>query len=376
MKFLVGINKPWFHYGRDLSGSEFGGTNLWYWPHTAQLPNLKGLVVRDDNPLGGQLTLEELQAAFSGLKGLDVVRFWLHEQFEGLSFSPAGDYRITGLKGEFITNLKALMDVAHSNGLKVYLTLFNGWDGEFDERFSGPVNRREIYRQWSITKKKILRQLIKDPSDYARKALAPILDAVKNHPALFAIDLCNEPEGLLTFDSGTLDTVSDPFAVNRFIGYLADFVKGWAPGVKVSVGAMTKILSEHYAKTTKIDFGDFHTYSMDGVIQPYFKEDYGGKPCIIGECGHKSLTETDAAAQDRRILYCLPTVRVQVATAQQKGYAGILAWPIEGEGSLLASQNTSMNRWLADFARRNLDVAPVKPKPWDPWNFLFGWIQR
>lgn len=365
---MVGLNRPWVHYGNDLGGSEYSGSNLWHWPHTDPIPSMRGLTERDPLPPVGKLTSRDVDRLILDMKGVDVVRIWLHEQFEGLMFDSSETYRIVGAYADFNRKLREILNACERHGVKVYLTLFNAWDGEYEENYSGPAGRHDVYRQFINTKKKILRELIARPGHYMDSVLAPMLKAVKGSPALYGIDICNEPEGFYALDVGMLSTVASKAATDQFITIMANFIKARAPEVQVSVGCMTKPLAEQYARTTKIDFADYHIYSDTGKVSTYYKEDFNGKPCIIGECGFSVRPGQDAVRKVRGF----PVAKAIVAGAYLAGYAGALTWPIEGNVSL-EMENRALEDWVKEYASYNQQIRPAKPRPFDPWKFFLNW---
>ncbi|MGH2612235.1 MAG: hypothetical protein ACRDFB_04195 [Rhabdochlamydiaceae bacterium] len=113
--------------------------------------------------------------------------------------------------------------------------------------------------------------------------LVPLLDAIKNKPAVFAIDIMNEPESM------TEKNLISPQQLKNFIESVSQTIKPY--GIKISVGCMRKNIAMSLS-STPMCFSDIHTYNDPRIpnstvqLDPYNASDYSGKFCVLGECGY------------------------------------------------------------------------------------------
>lgn len=315
-KFLVGVNQPWFagQYDHDLGPNQFTG--------------YKPLIPGNPKPVDD---------FFQTAKGLDVVRLWLFEGLEGLRFT---DNRKATIDPQFFQSLRMILDKAQTCGVKMYLCLLDAWT---------PHHRPQ-------TIPALLNLLRED------NFLYELVQGVRNHPALYGIDLMNEPDGLIDKRVTTWPVLLSS------LSHWAEICK--VLGVRASIGWMRQENAMKYSDLP-VDFCDFHIYNDFGTIPPYYREDYGGKPCIIGECGYPQR-KVPLDIQRRRA-NGLRTAINMTTQALAGGYAGVLPWPLEGSIEL-DIENTVMRSWLCQYSGFNYQVRPARPKPMNIWNFLFRWL--
>lgn len=325
-KFFVGINLGWFEdkYGYDLGRSEFSSVPLWTYPPTAPITmNLGVPNIPQDKPYLSQHP-EAIENYFSKVNGVDIVRLWLFEQLEGLVFTKDGNNNLSGVDPEFINNLLAVLDSANNHNIKLYLALFNSWDTKDDQPSGLDPSRIPKYQELFSARKQIILKIMQDPSDFCNNVIVPLANAIKDKPALFAIDIMNEPEGITEANMITLQQLK--IFVEKVVQTISPY------GIKVSVGCLRKNISMSFSSF--VDFADFHAYNNPNVPPPnspvtlgaqsrigtYSPSDFTSKACILGECGyHPSSSPYDINQETA-------TLQDFLQSANSSGYAGALAW--------------------------------------------------
>lgn len=322
-KFFVGINLGWFEnsYGYDLGHSEFSDSPLWTYPYTVPITTD---LSKPNIPPGAPYLTQNAGAAdqyFVKISGLDIVRLWLFEQLEGLVFTKDGNNNLSGLEQTFIGNLSSFLDSANSHNIKVYLALLNSWDTNESQPGGLDPSRVGKYQELFLARKQIIIKIIQNPNDFCSKILIPLLDAIKGKPAVFAIDIINEPESMT--ESGLIS----PQELRSFVEAVATTIKPY--GIKVSVGDMRKSIAMSLSSTT-IDFSDTHAYNNPQIanspaqLDAYGAADFSGKSCIVGECGYHPQSNPYEANQE------VPILHIFLESANTLGYAGALAWRYQG----------------------------------------------
>lgn len=156
-KWLNGINMPWIDFGKD-----FGADS--------------------DSDKAIADALRKFSEA-----GVNSVRFWIHcdGRANPLFDQPGG--RVTGLPDGFLDDFEAMLDAAARNDILVMPALwsFDMVKNRVDE--AGPHAGVQV------------KLLLEDDylESYIEKALIPLLKRCDGHPALFAWEICNEPEWMV-----------------------------------------------------------------------------------------------------------------------------------------------------------------------------------
>ena len=132
-----------------------------------------------------------------------------------------------------------------------------------------------------------MKSIVESPSDFISNVLAPLVSSIAGHPAVYAIDVMNEPEGMIS-DTHVVSTAS-------MRNYVSSCCQAIRPHFKASVGCMKSYTVRSYSDLP-VDFSDFHSCAKTASLFSYDSSGYGGKPCIVGECGY-AVTKTNSAAR-------------------------------------------------------------------------------
>ncbi len=234
-RFIVGINNAWFGgcYDHDLGYNQFSISRL----YRPAIPDPSAIDSNPDMPYISK-NPADLPNFFKNIqtqqKNLKLVRVWLFERFEGLVYDDNND--IAGLDNTLQQNIISLLDAAGQNGIKIYFCLFDPW-GIYDSNIPTGLpstTKPEDYLALQATWKTLANKLIKDNAtlnSFFNNALKPLLESIGAHPALFAIDLMNEPEGFVKNDT----SISFP-DIQNYVALCANFIHGYNSSLKVSCG--------------------------------------------------------------------------------------------------------------------------------------------
>ena len=300
-EFLVGLNKPCFggQYDHDLGNNQF---SKWQ-PY---LPN----------------NLDLVRSYFGEVQGIDIVRIWLFEGMEGLVFDHNNE--VVSIERTFLESLKTILDWAAQSNIRTYLCLFDAWSAKHRPATVNAMG------------------LIIHGARFINNILTRLCDFLSNYAAtIFAIDLINEPEGLIECNVTTRNELA--IALNKWCNYLHN---QHHHNFKCSVGWMREENASKYSYLD-VDFCDFHIYNKSGEIPYYDDNDFGKKRCIIGECGYPVVDDSPRQLALRRD-YGVWTAKKMVIEARNKSYDGILPWPIDGPQ--MDEANRQLNSTVAQLA--------------------------
>ncbi|MEX0764013.1 MAG: CFI-box-CTERM domain-containing protein [Nitrosopumilaceae archaeon] len=251
-------------------------------------------------------------------KNVNMIRVWAFERFEGLRFD--NDCYVTGVDAEFLYNLSMIFEMAKSFGIKVYLCLLDSWSIYDDPPLDIIQNgKQEYYLQLQNTWKKIVRMLVKDSvarQKFFDSAIHTLLGKSSLNQNLFAIDIMNEPEGLIQKDPEI--NLTD---VKNFIKESANYIHSVNSSIMVSCGFQRFSTVNDIAKeiVNDLNFFDFHEYNHDGNVFDNSITLTTAKPCIIGECGYPVGDSNDSIK--------VPFVIEKFfKNANSKGFAGCTTW--------------------------------------------------
>jgi hypothetical protein len=313
--FLVGLNKPCFggQYDHDLGNNQF---SKW----EPYLPN----------------NLDLVRSFFGEVQGIDIIRIWLFEGMEGLIFDHNNE--VVSIERTFVESLKTLLDYAAQSNIRTYLCLFDAWAAKHRP---ATVNAMGLI----IHGTRFINILTK------------LCDVLSNHAAtVFAIDLMNEPEGLIKYNVTTQNELAP--ALNKWCNHLHNYYHH-NHDFKCSVGWMRKENASRYSYLD-VDFCDFHIYNKSGEVPYYDDNDFEKKRCIIGECGYPVVDDSPrqlALRRDRSVW----TAKKMVIDARNKSYYGILPWPIDGPQ--MHEANRQLNSTVVQLAMQLKSRATHSNKP-------------
>lgn len=323
-----------------MGRSQFSGAELWHWPYTD--PVTFDFTKPDPNPPAPLLSQQPalIEQYFQLVQGVDITRIWLFEKLEGLRFDQ--NKKVIGIDAELLANLHAVLDSAQNHGVKVYLCLFDSWVVKRQPPQNLPAARLPKYDEWYTTVKGIMKSIVESPSDFVTNALTPLVNSIATHPAVHAIDVMNEPEGM------TADT---PVVSNQSMkNYVSACCQVIRPRLQASIGCQKSATAKSYSSLA-VDFVDFHSYSSSASLSSYRSAGYGGKSCIVGECGYPG-DDANRAAREVQV------AEDYVQEALRRGYSTCLVWNRDFTSD---ANNASIVQWLAQFAAANNQVVPEQP---------------
>lgn len=204
-QFINGINIAWVNYGRDI-GRESNGTV--YHPDMTAFSNIMNQVAN---------------------AGGDVIRWWFHTNGSTNPVFDNNDDFVAPNPSFFATDLIAILDLAASKGLKIQICLWS-----FD-MLKGS--------QWNVNSARNKKILTQDAylQAYLDNALLPLVNAVGNHPGLFAWEIFNEPEGMTLQYAAHWPDFTDRVTMTNIqwmINKTTAAIKTAQPNVKVTNGAL------------------------------------------------------------------------------------------------------------------------------------------
>ena len=253
--WMCGANTPWDNW------NDFGGSydSAWWNTHFSQF----------------------------NTNGLNSTRVWITCSGEvGINIDTAG--YVSGATAAHWADLDDYFSKANANGVYVMATLIS-----FDH-FKNTYTTYQRWRNWINSDANI--------DSYINNYLIPFVNRYKDNPALWSIDLTNEPEWATTDEGGTIAWArfqtfwakaakaihdNSPILVTVGMGiikYNSD--NAGMSGNKVSDAALQARLNDPAAK---LDYYSPHWYSwMDPywTILMYTTPAYYGintKPCVVGE---------------------------------------------------------------------------------------------
>ena len=299
-KFEVGINIPALNneYGHDLGFNQFSGRQFWdesWHDFDFTRPDEKSTEFSPWINWQGDNLQKSLQK-FAGK--VDLLRLWVFEQHEGLKFTyndSDNSNTVTGIDEEqFLPNIEKVLDKARDYNMKVYLCLTDGW--VVNNTYTPPRYEGEMlvkYRELQETRRSIMKNIVENPPNFIRNALTPLINSIKDHPSLYAIDMMNEPEAM--YDPSCFPVVSADSMKSFLIECSRAIKRSSNNKIAVSTGIMKfgSIMEYHVSlPSSTLDFYDCHIYSSDKdnvrkALSSYQKLALANKKKILGELGYK-----------------------------------------------------------------------------------------
>lgn len=306
-----------FHYGQAVT---LAGANL-AWSDNSRFSSDfgagDGFGNADTNLIGFQAKFDEISR-----NGGNSARIWLHTTAQiSPHIDPNG--QTIALSRELsnqqvVDQMREVLDSAWDRGVLVTFSLFSfdmlcdHYQNDFG--YTGSMLRNRI-------------ALTSGRQDYFDNALTPIVNGLKDHPALFAYEILNEPEGAYP-DRQFCDTSFPITQVDAalFVNEAAALIHGLDANVKVTTSTHTDLFADFTNETLTsldganpdgiLDFYELHWYEgwgRDPFTTP--KADYNlDKPIIIGEFAtYQALGTSSNPSEDA------------ISAILSNGYAG--AWP-------------------------------------------------
>ena len=329
--FLNGMNIAWWNFSQDV-GKDANGK----------------LMTIDENSI--RKDLKDLRAA-----GGNSIRWWLFtNNTMDPSFDPTTHYA-TGIEEQTIKNVGKVLDIAEEYGIVVDLCLLS-----FDMMKKDYESTRDWGGRFDFTANELILKDEAATQAFIDKAVLPLVKAYKDHPALLAWEVFNEPEGMTStenFGNGWGTTLVDIKYIQRVINMTADAIHKEAPNNLVSNGSARFTMTSDkcgknyytdaellaagenkYPKGT-LDFYQVHYYpewnpnSASPFHNPYsyYMLD---KPMVVGELPGADWVKVNTSGGN---LSSDPAGSRQMTIADaykyafENGYSGAMGWTLHEE---------------------------------------------
>jgi len=313
-KFYLGVNIGWLNgaYRHDL-GRAFKDA----WPADPPPdPQYPPSDRRHD-----QQFAEIMNAYFAHLhfRQIKVVRMWLLEQLEGMTFtghsfmSPSiGDFfGLDNYATYFEPRIKIIMETATIYRIQIYWCLLDAaglLSSNYPPNWYRPLIKFLVERARNNLKNDIL---------------LPFLNTIAPFQAnVFAIDIVNEVDWTWASNGGMLDRSS----VASFIHDIYDFIKAQSSFASTASFANYSQLNAR-SDFNFVDFYDYHRYfdpaatgNVDHGNLPNWSR---SKSCIVGEVGHYYTHNPSEAVDETKQAQSSKTIMEQ---ALSRNYSGVLLW--------------------------------------------------
>jgi len=286
---VVGVNVPWLGvgYGHDL------GPNQAYpdWPVTFDPGQVEALFER------------------LSLYGVRHIRFWLFEDGEGILFDERG--RPTGVHPLFLSNLEVFCGLASRWEMRVYWVILD----------ANSLRRRpDLVTRTILSNTEAMQQFVEN-------TLAPVLPLIE--PTTWAIDLCNEPEGVAWGELGNGTGLGfDWDGLVEQLNGLADGIRLRTPNLATSVGSgyhEYRTATAGLYNKLRIDFLDFHSHGRSA--QPALQGGMNfGRPMVVGELGAADRRPPGAACVREDWLSTQTEMSEHLSSALSGEFIAIFLW--------------------------------------------------
>ncbi len=195
--FINGINIAWVNFAGDI------GPNA---PNLAQFQT-------------------EFQTVHDN--GGNVMRFWLHTNGSQTPLFDGNGY-VSGPGPVAIQNLKQILNLAQQNDIGLILCLWS-----HDMLNQSELDTAQLHRNAKMLTDTAYTNV------YIRKALIPMVDSLKGHPAIVAWEIFNEPEGI-TNEFGWSGRDHVPMAaIQQFVNLTTGAIHRTDKSILVTSGAVT-----------------------------------------------------------------------------------------------------------------------------------------
>lgn len=258
----------------------------------------------------------------------DIVRFWVLEGCEGMLFqnnSIGNTNTVIDIdRIHLLPNIKRLLDHLYQNGMTVYLCLLNAWDSVISlNNYPDNPEKSSQHTIFTKTRAKNLKLIIQQPSNFTEYVITPLINHIKNHPAVYAIDIMNEPEGAMWIPEYQLVTFSE---MKNFLTRCTKTIHSLS-SLRVGCGTNNKDLLKYYTDRSHFPSGtfdlyDFHLYrnttpEVDQDISYRLPVQYTKR--ILGEFGafKEATTQQERDVIDRVLI-----------KACEMGYQAVMPWAL------------------------------------------------
>ncbi len=312
--FVNGINIAWINFGRDTGVDPFNGSQ--YHPDLNQFGQAMDFVKNN---------------------GGNVMRWWYHTNG---STNPVYDQnqKVAANPSFFHEDVKRILDLAQSKGIKIQICLWS-----FDM----------LKDQWgadAAANKKLLTQSVYTNA-YINNALLPLVNAVGNHPALYAWEIFNEPEGMTNEYASHWPGFKEKITmqdIQRFVNKTSGAIRRAQPNVKITNGALgfltnvedpsngfwnaysdANLKSVGGDQDGYLDFYNIHYYNWARSKGSPFHNNYDinkvDKAAVIGEYYPDDLSFGSQGGDNDHNLPTIPSEALGT-TLVDNGWHGTLVW--------------------------------------------------
>lgn len=326
---ILGVNVPWWgrSYGHDIGPNQrYPSWAVWY--------------NRD---------LVDRYVDWLCQCGVGCIRIWLFENGEGLVYDQNG--LITGLHPVFMKNLDHLVTATRRVGLKVYWTL---------------LDANSCFRNGDTITYSILSN--PDRMDVFVRTVLPMLMPILSRNS-WAIDLCNEPEAVVTGNSGNWTTsgLSWP-QIGATLEILANGLRHFMPEHPIAVGSgwheCQNVRSGVYDRlAVRLSFLDFHAQRLDAYVSGRAAGPSGNGMVVVGELGVGGDPASPVSREEWRVAQSVLANKLE--TAVQGEYAAIFLWYGSGSkdrdrgGLVYGEEGSPALHYLARMTGGRVDACPI-----------------
>ncbi|MEJ5263856.1 MAG: discoidin domain-containing protein [Bacteroidales bacterium] len=301
--------------------------------------------------------------------GGNTLRWWLHTN--GTVSPKFTNDTVSGITTIEINNLKRALDTAQRYNIRLVLCLWS-FDMLQSNAGSGIARNKKLIEDSVAT------------AAYIRNALTPMVNALKDHPAILCWEVCNEPEGM-SVEYGWSTERTTMAAIQAWTNRIAGAIHRLAPQAKVSNGSWNiKVLTDvngmynYYRDDRLIAAGKDSLGTLDFYMVHYYNVHFGpnespfhhpksywnlDKPLVIGEFPAMGMYGGQINT---------PISPIEAYNyAYNNGYAGALSWTMtahDGNGGL-----TEAAPALENLVAQHADTLQIDR---NQFNFSPRFVQR